>query len=163
MRAPTLTSVCGDDRGPVAESHTRKRRRTTAKQRVVLGVLSESDNFRSAQQLHLQIRQQLSFPIGLSSVYRILRGLAEEHIAETQRAEDGEVLYRLRSSAAHRHYLVCRLCGCAVGFTPTALEEHTSRLSRLYNYTDVTHHIDLYGICPECQIGATDSVGDTTG
>ena len=122
----------------------------------MLEVLSESDNFRSAQQLHLQIRQQLSFPIGLSSVYRILRGLAEERIAEMQRAEDGEILYRIRSSTVHRHYLVCRQCGCAVGFTPTTLEEHTSRLSRLYNYTDVTHHIDLYGICPECQTGATD-------
>jgi Fur family transcriptional regulator, ferric uptake regulator len=151
-----------NDRGPTAGPHTAKRRRTTAKQRDVLEVLASSDNFRSAQQLHLQICQQRPHPIGLTSVYRILRSLTEERIAETQRAEDGETLYRLRSSAAHRHYLLCRLCGYAVAFTPIALEEHTSRLSRVYNYTDVTHHIDLYGICPSCRTDADNIGGGNT-
>ena len=128
-----------------------KRRRATAKQRVVLEMLGERENFRSAQQLHMQIQRQRVLPISLTSVYRILRGLAEDRIAETQRAEDGEILYRIRSSPAHQHYLVCRLCGDAVGFTPTALEMQTSQLSCQYDYTDVTHHVDLYGICPRCR------------
>jgi Fur family transcriptional regulator, ferric uptake regulator len=135
----------------VTELQGTKRRRATAKQRVVLEMLGESDNFRSAQQLHLQIQRQSVLPISLTSVYRILRGLAEDRIAETQRAEDGEILYRIRSSAAHRHYLLCRRCGEAVGFTPTALEMQTSQLSGQYDYTDVTHHVDLYGICPRCR------------
>jgi Fur family transcriptional regulator, ferric uptake regulator len=132
-----------------------RRRRSTAKQRAVLEVLREQENFRSAQQLYLDIRRHRQLRIGLTSVYRILRTLAADRIAETQRAEDGEILYRLRTGAGHCHYLLCRRCGRAVGFTPDDIEEHTRRLSQAYRYTDVTHYIDLYGICPRCR--TTDS------
>jgi Fur family transcriptional regulator, ferric uptake regulator len=128
-----------------------RRRRSTAKQRAVLEVLQEQENFRSAQQLYLDICRRRQLRIGLTSVYRILRTLAVDRIAETQRAEDGEILYRLRSGSGHCHYLVCRQCGRAVGFTPVDIEEHTRRLSRQHQYTDVTHYVDLYGICPRCR------------
>jgi Fur family transcriptional regulator, ferric uptake regulator len=130
---------------------TPRRRRNTAKQQVVLEVLRGSDKFRSAQQLYLQIRHERPLRIGLTSIYRILRGLTDDRIAETQRAEDGEILYRLRDSPEHRHYLLCRRCGRAVGFTPTALEDHTADLIRRHRYTEVTHRFDLYGICPLCK------------
>jgi Fur family ferric uptake transcriptional regulator len=130
---------------------TPRRRRNTAKQQVVLEVLRSSDKFRSAQQLYLQIRHERPLRIGLTSIYRILRGLAHDRIAETQRAEDGEILYRLRSSPEHRHYLLCRRCGRAVGFTPTTFEDHTADLIRRHRYTEVTHHFDLYGVCPQCK------------
>ena len=133
---------------------TPRRRRNTAKQQVVLEVLRGSDKFRSAQQLYLQIRHERPLRIGLTSIYRILRGLADDRIAETQRAEDGEILYRLRSSPEHRHYLLCRRCGRAVGFIPTTVEDHTADLIRRHRYTEVTHHFDLYGICPQCKPAA---------
>lgn len=128
-----------------------RRRRSTAKQRAVLEVLREHENFRSAQQLYLDIRRRQELPIGLTSVYRILRTLADDRIAETQRAEDGEILYRLRTGTGHHHYLLCRLCGRAVAFTPVDIEEHTRRLSHQHHYTDVSHYVDLYGICPLCR------------
>jgi Fur family transcriptional regulator, ferric uptake regulator len=128
-----------------------RRRRSTAKQRAVLEVLREQENFRGAQQLYLDIRRRRQLAIGLTSVYRILRTLAADQIAETQRAEDGEILYRLRTAAGHRHYLVCRGCGRAVAFTPVDIEEHTRRLSHQHHFTDVTHYVDLYGICPRCR------------
>ena len=129
-----------------------RRRRSTAKQQTVLDVLREHENFRSAQQLYLEIRRRRQLQIGLTSVYRILRTLADDRIAETQRAEDGEILYRLSPGAGHRHYLLCRRCGRAVGFTPVDFEERTRRLSRQHQYTDVTHYVDLYGVCPVCRI-----------
>jgi Fur family ferric uptake transcriptional regulator len=138
-----------------------RRRRSTAKQRAVLEVLREQENFRSAQQLYLDIHRHRQLRIGLTSVYRILRTLAADRVAETQRAEDGEILYRLRTGAGHRHYLVCRRCGEAVGFTPVDIEEHTRRLSRQHHYSDVTHYVDLYGICPQCRTatGSESSAG----
>jgi Fur family ferric uptake transcriptional regulator len=128
-----------------------RRRRSTAKQRAVLEVLREHENFRSAQQLYLDVRQNRQLRIGLTSVYRILRTLAADGVAETQRAEDGEILYRLRAGTGHRHYLVCRRCGEAVAFIPVEIEEHTDRLSRQHHYTDVTHYVDIYGTCPRCR------------
>lgn len=126
------------------------RRRTTVNRQAVLDVLGSSDIFRSAQQLYVQIRQQRATRIALTTVYRILHAFADERIAETQRAEDGEILYRLRDGSEHCHYLLCRRCGHAVGFVPTALEERATRLTQQHHYADVTHHFDIYGTCPRC-------------
>lgn len=128
-----------------------RRRRSSTRRQAVLDVLSRGDNFRSAQQLYFQVCQQQPNRIALTTVYRILHALAEERVAETQRAEDGETLYRLRTGSAHRHYLLCRRCGDAIAFAPTALEEHTAQLTAQYHYADVSHYIDVYGTCPRCR------------
>jgi Fur family transcriptional regulator, ferric uptake regulator len=127
-----------------------RRNRMTAQQRAVLDLLHGSDRFRSAQQLHLDLRQRQGSRIGLTTVYRILRAFEDMKITEAQRAEDGETLYRLRSTAGHRHYLLCRLCGRAVGFTAGEIEHITSQLAEQHRYADVTHQIDFYGTCPRC-------------
>ncbi len=87
-----------------------RRTRMTARQRAVLDLLYRSDRFRRAQQLHLDLGQRHGVRIGLVTAYRILRAFADMKITETQRAEDGEPLYRLRTTPEHRHYLLCRRC-----------------------------------------------------
>jgi Fur family transcriptional regulator, ferric uptake regulator len=129
---------------------TPHRHRPTAQRQAVMQLLHRSDRFRSAQQLHMELRDIKRERVGLSTVYRILRALAEERIAETQRAEDGETLYRLRTVAEHRHYLLCRRCGRAVGFTADDAERQADFLARQQGFTDVTHWIDVFGTCPLC-------------
>lgn len=134
---------------------TRRRRATTVRQRALLDVLGRSDRFRSAQQLHAELRATETVGIGLTSVYRILHRFAEQQVVQTQRAEDGESLYRLRTSAGHHHYLVCRICGRAEQFTLDPVERYTDHIARQHEYADVTHHLDLYGTCPDC-LGGND-------
>ncbi len=124
--------------------------RITAQQRALLDLLHRSDHFRGAQQLHRDLRQRHGVRIGLVTVYRILRAFADMKITETQRAEDGEMLYRLRTTPEHRHYLLCRKCGRAIAFTAGEIEHLTSQLAEQHRYTDVAHQIDFYGTCPRC-------------
>lgn len=135
----------------MSASPAERQRPLTATQQLVLDALGSSDHFRSAQHICADIREDRTVRIGLTSVYRILRGLVADGIAEAQRAEDGEVLYRRRSHSGHRHYLLCRRCGRAIAFTPTALEERTGELTARHRFTEVTHHVDLYGVCPRCR------------
>src|SRR5690242_20729046 len=104
-------------------------RRRTPKRQAVLEVLGRTETFRTVQQVHADIRAHHNLRVGLSSVYRILRNLAEENVAEAQRSEDGELLYRLLTTPGHRHYLVCRRCGRAVGFTADDIEHICVRLA----------------------------------
>ncbi|MEE6169063.1 MULTISPECIES: Fur family transcriptional regulator [unclassified Mycolicibacterium] len=136
---------------PAVEPSSQPRRRATANQRAVLHILGETDRFRSAQQLYVQLHQQYSPRVSLTSVYRILHALAEDGVAETQRAETGEHLYRIRNGSNHRHYLVCRRCGRAVAFAVPVLEESAHQLAKQHHYADVTHYVDVYGICPRCR------------
>ncbi|HUO38120.1 MAG TPA: transcriptional repressor, partial [Mycobacterium sp.] len=93
-------------------------RRPTAQQQAVLDALGRSARFRSAQELHHELTAHTPNRIGLATVYRILHRLSSLRIAEAQRGEDGETLYRLRTSSNHHHYLICRRCGAAVAFNP---------------------------------------------
>jgi Fur family transcriptional regulator, ferric uptake regulator len=129
---------------------TPHRSRRTPQRQAVLQLLHRSDRFRSAQQLHLELRDVTEERVGLSTVYRILRALAKEKVAETQRAEDGETLYRLRTVAEHHHYLLCRRCGRAIGFTADDAERRADCLAQQQGFTDVTHWIDVFGTCPLC-------------
>lgn len=129
---------------------TGRRRRPTANQQAIVEILRHSDHFRSAQQLYLEMRAQRPIRVGLTTVYRVLQSMTEQKITEAQRAEHGETLYRLRTDTGHRHYLLCRGCGQAVGFTPIDFELDASQLAAQHRYSDVTHHIDLYGTCPDC-------------
>jgi Fur family ferric uptake transcriptional regulator len=118
-------------------------------------VLGRDSRFRSAQQLHADLRGSV-LAVGLTSVYRILHLLTDERIVETQRSEDGELLYRLRDTTTHHHNLLCRICGRAEQFTLEALELHADHIARRYRYADVDHRIDLYGICPDCALARRD-------
>jgi Fur family transcriptional regulator, ferric uptake regulator len=127
-----------------------RRTRMTAQQRAMLDLLHTSDRFRGAQRLYRDLRQGHGVRIGLVTVYRILNLFTDMKITEAQRAEDGEMLYRLRTTNQHRHYLVCRRCGRAIGFTADEIEDFTNELARKHRYIDVAHQIDFYGTCPRC-------------
>ncbi|WP_063824876.1 Fur family transcriptional regulator [Nocardia pseudovaccinii] len=133
-----------------AERTVARRHRVTLRQRVVLDALRRGDRFRSAQQLHTDLRLTSTIGIGLTSVYRILHRLADQQLVETQHAEDGELLYRIRDSCGHHHYLMCRICGRAEQFTLDAVEQHADLIASQHRYRDVSHRLDLYGICPRC-------------
>jgi len=118
---------------------------------VVLDALSACDKFRSARELYLEICRHQPDLVALTTVYRILHALAEERIAATERAEDGEVLYRLHDGTEHQHYLLCRRCGHAVAFRFNVLEEHTAEFATRYHFVDIAHQINFYGTCPGCR------------
>ncbi|MDR3658837.1 MAG: transcriptional repressor [Mycobacterium sp.] len=138
--------------GPPRQHHRR-----TTKRDAVVQQLARSTHFRSAQQLHHDMWHCQTVKTGLTTTYRILRALTDENIAETQRAEDGEILYRLRRTTKPRHHLICRKCGRAIDFTAGELEIAANRLAQQHRYTAVSHHLDLYGTCPQCR-----SIADQT-
>lgn len=125
-------------------------RRTTKRQRALLALLARDDRFRSAQQLHAELRVGSPISVGLTSVYRNLHRLTEQQVVETQRAEDGELLYRLRRTDTHHHNLLCRTCGRAEQFTLDEVEQYADLIARQHHYRDLSHRLDLYGTCPRC-------------
>lgn len=100
--------------------------------------------------MHADLRLTSTIGIGLTSVYRNLHRLADQQLVETQPSEDGELLYRIRDDGGHHHYLMCRICGRAEQFTLDEVEQSADLIARQHRYRDVSHRLDLYGICPRC-------------
>ncbi len=122
--------------------------RSTRQRTAIRALLSDVDDFSSAQEIHGLLRSRGS-RVGLSTVYRTLQALAEAGEVDVLRQESGEALYR-RCSSEHHHHLVCRGCGRTIEVAGPAVEAWAARTASEYGFTDATHHLEVFGTCPDC-------------
>jgi Fur family transcriptional regulator, ferric uptake regulator len=123
--------------------------RNTRQRAEVLALLDGTDEFRSAQQLHAQLRAGGS-GVGLTTVYRTLQILAEAGEVDQMRLPDGEQLYRRCSRSQHHHHLVCRDCGRTVEVEGAAVEAWADRQAAEHGFTEVGHTLEIFGRCAGC-------------
>lgn len=120
------------------------------RQRVALEeALRSADGFRTAQELHDELRRHGS-RIGLTTVYRNLQALSDTDSVDVLRNAEGEVIYRLCATDAHHHHLVCRSCGASIEIASDEVEQWADRTARAHGFTAVTHTAELYGMCTAC-------------
>lgn len=126
----------------------------STKQRAAISALLENvDEFRSAQELHDELRRR-GENIGLTTVYRTLQALATAGLLDTLRTDTGEAVYR-RCSQHHHHHLVCRVCGSTVEIQGGAAEAWAAEVAVEHGFSDVSHTIEIFGVCGDCTAGAT--------
>ncbi len=123
-------------------------RRSTRQQTLVRELVAELDTLTSAQEIHQLLRSR-GESVGLATVYRTLQTLSESDEVDSVRNESGEVLYR-QCSTKHHHHLVCRACGRAVELTGPAVERWADKAAAEHGFTDVSHTVEIFGLCPEC-------------
>ena len=123
-------------------------RRSTRQRAAVNAILGELAEFRTAQQLHDELRQQGN-SVGLTTVYRTLQGLADAGEVDVIRTGDGEAAYR-RCSTGHHHHLVCRSCGRTVEVSGPAVEHWANAVAADHGFRDVSHDLEIFGTCGDC-------------
>lgn len=123
--------------------------RSTRQKRAVAGVLAETDTFRSAQDLHAELRAR-GTRVGLTTVYNQLRALADTGEVDVLRAEDGETLYRRCRSDDHHHHVLCRVCGRTVEVAGRAIEKWAAKVAKEAGFVDVRHTVEVVGTCADC-------------
>jgi Fur family ferric uptake transcriptional regulator len=127
--------------------------RSTRQRTAITALLDELDEFRSAQQVHLLLRER-GDEIGLATVYRTLGAMATVGELDTLRTESGESLYRrCERPDRHHHHLVCRRCGRTVEVQGPNLEELVRAIGAEHGYVDVEHSLELFGTCAACAAG----------
>ncbi|UCM91874.1 transcriptional repressor [Streptomyces marincola] len=126
--------------------------RTTRRRAAVERVLASCDSFMSAQQLHAEMAAR-GIRVGLTTVYRTLRGLEAAGRADVVRDEVGERLYRQRLPDGHRHYLLCRRCGLSRPVESDIVETWAERVGADTGFAELEHTVQLTGLCGRCQAG----------
>ncbi|HJR44476.1 MAG TPA: transcriptional repressor, partial [Actinomycetota bacterium] len=53
-------------------------------------------------------------------------------------------------SGEHHHHLVCRACGYTVELANDQLETWAKALARKHRFSQVTHDLELFGLCSSC-------------
>ncbi|WP_326943267.1 MULTISPECIES: Fur family transcriptional regulator [unclassified Amycolatopsis] len=120
-------------------------RRSTKQRAAVVELLSAVDDFRSAQDLHDELRKR-GDGIGLTTVYRTLQSLSEAGEIDVLRTDSGEAIYR-RCSAHHHHHLVCRLCGRTVEVEGPAVERWAEKIAAEHGFSEISHTVEITGTC----------------
>ena len=123
--------------------------RATRQRAAVAGLLDTLDEFRSAQELHDELRRR-GEGIGLTTVYRTLQAMAASGLLDTLRTETGESVYRRCSAEHHHHHLVCRCCGATVEVAGRHVEAWAAEVARKAGFTEVSHTIEIFGVCADC-------------
>ena len=124
--------------------------RRTRQGDAVLNVVLGSDNFRSAQDIHAELRAT-GEAVGLTTVYRHLALLTDEGRLDALQTAEGELVYRRCHSESHHHHVVCRSCGRGTEVELPDLERWADTTAAALGYTDVTHTVEIFGLCAQCR------------
>jgi Fur family ferric uptake transcriptional regulator len=90
----------------------------------------------------------------LATVYRSMALF--EKLGMVHRIDLGDGLARFEIAdndphGHHHHHLVCRECERIIQLDDCILAEMETRLSRHYGFKQITHRLEFFGVCPDCQ------------
>jgi Fe2+ or Zn2+ uptake regulation protein len=122
-----------------------------ANARAVLAVLRASTRHPTAQEVYEEVRRARP-RIGLATVYRILRQLADQGLIKVWGSYGSEsARYDART---HRHdHACCTVCGALLD-VPVEIELARAELEKAARATGIemgSHEVRIYGRCQDCQ------------
>ncbi len=123
--------------------------RSTRQRAAVSALLDRLDDFRSAQEIHEELRR-VGEGIGLTTVYRTLQTLADGGEVDVLRTGTGEAVYRRCTSVEHHHHLVCRKCGATVEIEGPAVESWAKHMAETHGFSELSHTAEIFGLCRAC-------------
>lgn len=122
--------------------------RETRRRAEVLAALGGGEAL-AAQDLHARLRAAGS-RVGLATVYRTLRLLAEEGAVDVLRDDDAQqARYRL-CSVGHHHHLVCDRCGRVEEIPECDVSGWAAKVARRRGFRVRAHRAEILGLCRAC-------------
>lgn len=101
-----------------------------------------------------QIRKNLDIEMDLSTLYRTLDTFFEkELISKTVPLEPSQTVYELKRDG-HKHYLICVKCHAMKIVKGCPIHDYEHEVESNTGYVIQRHQLELYGICPSCQVGS---------
>lgn len=98
-----------------------------------------------------QIHQDLAHKsCDLVTVYRCLAAFESVGLVRRSFSPNGTNLYEIGINNPQRYHIVCKSCGKAepVDYFPV---EGMERMLKDHGYTQVSHLVEFFGVCPGCQ------------
>jgi Fur family peroxide stress response transcriptional regulator len=123
--------------------------RITPQRLAILGILAESKGHPGAEEIYALVKKD--FPTTtIATVYKtlaVLKSIGE--VLELEFSGDYN-RYDGKKPGPHPH-LICIKCKRIVDPDLASLADMTEKLALESGYRLLTHRLDFYGICPQCQ------------
>jgi len=120
--------------------------RVTSPRISILKILKSNHKPLTIAEIHNKLT---SGKIDLATVYRTLKLFSELEIVNEIDFKDDFKRYELVYDRHHHHHIVCRKCKSVENVEACILDEIEKLLSKK-GYSDVTHSLEFFGICKNC-------------
>jgi Fur family ferric uptake transcriptional regulator len=139
----------------LTEKLRRRSRKVTGARESILAVLRAQSHPISVRELFAALRDR---DCDLATVYRSLHLLEEMKMVKRYDLGDAVARFELLADGddGHHHHLICTRCAGVVEIEECSLEELEERIGLRNGFKSVTHRLEFYGVCPECQENAED-------
>lgn len=123
--------------------------RLTPQRMAVLKILASSREHPSIESIYEQVQQD--FPMtSLATIYKTVAVLKD--VGEVSELNFGEDYSRFDAADPHSHpHLICVRCKRVLDIDITLQAQLEEQVSRTYGYKVLSHRIDFFGLCPDCQ------------
>ncbi len=152
QHAPETSTAHPRRPGPalLAERLRRASSKLTGPRRAILDVLGRQAHPVSTREIFAAL------PPGggdLATVYRAMRLLEAMGMVKRYDLGDGVARFELvaEGDAGHHHHLVCTRCAAVVEVAECFPSELEDALASQHHFSAVTHRLEFFGICPDCQ------------
>ena len=135
--------------GTQERATTEATRRPTRQRAAVAAVLADTDEFRSAQELHALLRDG-GDKVGLATVYRNLQAMAADGEIDMLRTDEGEAVYRACSTGPPPPPGMPRVRPDRRGRGPDRGGAGRRGSAAEHGFTDVRHTLEIFGTCADC-------------
>jgi Fur family ferric uptake transcriptional regulator len=146
-------------RTPEAETWLRLHDFRVTRARVALvQQLSKAKQPRTLAELHAAVRQARC---DFATVFRFVEKLELLGLVRTHFWQDRTPHYEWAGHASsrvhdhHHHHVVCRSCSRVEEIDACTLGSLEKLLQDQKGFTDLTHSLEFFGICPQCQLNKT--------
>jgi Fur family ferric uptake transcriptional regulator len=120
--------------------------RLTEPRREVFSILNEHE-----QPLTISELLKFSKIAERTSVYRTLDLFVRHGIVQMLQLKGKQRFELAEPFKAHHHHLVCTRCGELIQIDQQKLERIISRIADSHRYQLTSHHVELQGLCRDCQ------------
>lgn len=132
-------------------------RKITAPRQAILDVLRQHASPLTNREIHALLADGCD----LATVYRNIHTLQKMGVVSRVDIGDGTARWELVAQAGdeHHHHLVCTGCQAIVEVEGCFPHDFEQQLARRHGFTQVTHRLEFFGLCPRCQARAPGTGG----
>jgi Fur family ferric uptake transcriptional regulator len=141
----------GDPR-PLVLALDRAGYRLTAPRRAVAQLIADRAGHFTAADLVADARIRHD-RIGRATIFRTLEVLSELGVVERLDLPSGDHAY-VGCAPTHHHHVVCSNCGRTAEIPDAGLRTVVREVSRRTGFRVDEHRLELFGLCPACQVAA---------
>lgn len=136
--------------GELTDKLRRGARKITGPRRAILALLRIEPHPVSVKDIHEALPKGLC---DLATVYRSTQMLEDMGLVNRYDFGDGTARFEVvrEGEHAHHHHLVCTACQRIVELDDCLAEAWEQRIAQSTGFRTVTHRLEFFGVCPECQ------------